>query len=87
MTATDFGTLPDGRPVRRVTLSAHGLTASVISWGASLQDLRLDGIAQPLVLGFPNWPPTWPKAAISAPSSGAAPTASRGAGRCWTARR
>lgn len=57
MTATDFGTLPDGRPVRRVTLSAHGLTASVISWGASLQDLRLDGMAHPLVLGFPELAP------------------------------
>lgn len=57
MTSAVFGTLPDGRQVHRVTLTAHGMTASVITWGASLQDLRLSGIAHPLVLGFPDLAP------------------------------
>ncbi|MEF9603271.1 galactose mutarotase [Paracoccus sp. PXZ] len=48
-----FGTLPDGRAVMQATISGHGLTASVITLGASLQDLRLTGIGHSLVLGFP----------------------------------
>lgn len=57
MTAIErFGTL-DTAPVERITLSAHGLTAKVMTWGAVLQDLRLDGHPQPLVLGFPGFAP------------------------------
>lgn len=52
-----FGTLPDGRPVTRATISGHGLTASIITLGASLQDLRLKDIAHPLVLGYPQLAP------------------------------
>ena len=52
MTVEHFGTLPDGQEVTRVTLRGGGLTARLISWGAVLQDLRLDGHAPPLVLGF-----------------------------------
>ncbi len=52
-----FGTSPEGRPVERVTLSGGGLTASVLSWGATVQDLRLDGHTPPLVLGFPTFDP------------------------------
>ncbi|MCV2868420.1 galactose mutarotase [Defluviimonas sp. WL0002] len=44
--------LPDGSPVERVLLRGGGLTASVLSHGAILQDLRLDGHASALVLGF-----------------------------------
>ncbi|MCT8329277.1 aldose epimerase family protein [Albidovulum sediminis] len=47
-----FGKMPDGMPVERVTIRGGGLTASVLTWGAVLQDLRLDGHAPPLVLGF-----------------------------------
>lgn len=47
-----FGEDSDGAPVLRATLSAHGMTARVLSWGAVLQDLRLEGIDHPLVLGF-----------------------------------
>lgn len=54
MSRDRFGTLPDGRPVTRATISGHGLTASIITLGASLQDLRLAGIAHPLVLGYPQ---------------------------------
>lgn len=51
MTVTPFGQLPDGRPVQRITLSAGGLSAQVLDLGASLQDLRLAGVAYPLMLG------------------------------------
>lgn len=52
MTGTVFGRMPDGTAVERVTLSGGGLTAHVLTYGAVLQDLRLDGHAPPLVLGF-----------------------------------
>jgi aldose 1-epimerase len=48
-----FGTTPDGTPVERVTISAGGATARLISWGASLQDFRIAGVDHPLVLGSP----------------------------------
>jgi len=47
-----FGTAPDGSPVNRVRIGAGRLTARILSWGAVLQDARLDGHAAPLVLGF-----------------------------------
>lgn len=36
----------------RYTISGHGLTATFTDWGAVLADLRLDGVAHPLVLGL-----------------------------------
>jgi aldose 1-epimerase len=47
-----FGTTGDGQPVRRVVLHAGGLTATIITYGAIIQDLRLDGHDAPLVLGY-----------------------------------
>ena len=47
-----FGELDDGRVVQRVHLTGHGLSANVMTWGAVLQDLRLDGFGHSLVLGF-----------------------------------
>jgi aldose 1-epimerase len=47
-----FGTTRDGEPVYRVRITGGGLTAHVITWGAVIQDLRLDGHEAPLVLGF-----------------------------------
>ena len=46
-----FAHTPEGDPVYRVTLRGGGLTAKVITWGASLQDLRLDGVDHRLTLG------------------------------------
>jgi len=46
-----FGHLPDGRPVERVRLHGGALTAAVLTWGATVQDLRLTGVGHPLVLG------------------------------------
>ena len=48
----NFGFTATGEKVERVTISKGGLTAKVITWGAVIQDLRLDGHQPPLVLGF-----------------------------------
>ncbi|WP_321501955.1 aldose epimerase family protein [Breoghania sp.] len=44
-----FGVLPDGREVERIRLTAGKLEASVLTWGATVQDLRLAG--RPMVIG------------------------------------
>jgi len=51
-----FGTGYDGETVLRVVLTGGGLTASVLTWGAVIQDLRLEGHNAPLVLGFESMP-------------------------------
>jgi aldose 1-epimerase len=53
--AEPFGWMPDGRKVERVVLEGGGLTATIITWGAVIQDLRLAGHAAPLVLGFADF--------------------------------
>ncbi|MCJ8307631.1 MAG: galactose mutarotase [Rhizobiaceae bacterium] len=50
-----FGQTEDGQSVYRVTLTGGGLTANILTWGAILQDLRLEGHQPPLVLGFDNF--------------------------------
>ena len=52
MTATRFGQLPDGSDVLEVQIGDGQLTASVITYGAVIRDIRLAGINHPLVLGF-----------------------------------
>ena len=47
-----FGRLENGEPVERIRLVGGGLTAHVLTWGAVIQDLRLEGHPAPLVLGF-----------------------------------
>ena len=47
-----FGTTADGTEVRRFAISAGGLTARVMTFGAAVQDLRIAGHDAPLVLGF-----------------------------------
>lgn len=47
-----FGKTADGVTVHRFRISGGGLTASIINWGAVVQDLRLAGHEAPLVLGF-----------------------------------
>ena len=47
-----FGTTVEGEPVHRHRIQGGGLTASIMEWGAVIQDLRLDGHDAPLVLGF-----------------------------------
>ncbi len=52
-----FGTMPDGTPVHRMRLQSGQLQAQFLSFGAVLQDLRLDGHLDPLVLGFQTFAP------------------------------
>ncbi|MGH7005224.1 MAG: galactose-1-epimerase, partial [Alphaproteobacteria bacterium] len=47
-----FGLTPEGANVHRITISGGGLTASVLTWGAVIQDLRLKGHEPALVLGY-----------------------------------
>lgn len=47
-----FGVLPTGEVVERVTLVGGGLTANILTYGAVIHDLRLDGHQPALVLGF-----------------------------------
>ena len=46
-----FGMTRDGREVQAVRLSAGELTATLLTFGATLQDLRLAGTPWPLTLG------------------------------------
>lgn len=48
----EFGRTAAGEAVHRITISGGGLTARIMTWGAVLQDLRLDGHEPPLTLGF-----------------------------------
>jgi aldose 1-epimerase len=52
MMREEFGRTVEGEIVERATIRGGGLTASVITFGAALQDLRLEGHQPPLVLGF-----------------------------------
>jgi aldose 1-epimerase len=56
-TVTEFGHSPDGARVDRVSISNGGVTARIITWGASLQDFRHDAVPHPLVLGSPSLAP------------------------------
>ncbi|UTW10715.1 aldose epimerase family protein [Marinobacterium rhizophilum] len=46
-----FGDLKTGVPVHRHWLRHGQLSAAILTYGATLQDLRLEGVAHPLVLG------------------------------------
>lgn len=46
--------LADGRRVDAVTLRKGAMTATVLTLGAIVQDLRLEGVDHPLVLGSPD---------------------------------
>jgi aldose 1-epimerase len=48
---TPFGTLKDGRNVDTITLAAHGMRVTVLTYGAILQDVRLDGVDHSLTVG------------------------------------
>jgi aldose 1-epimerase len=57
MAVRTFGTLPDGTKIDAVTIAAGALRAEIITWGAVLRDLRIEGHAPPLVLGFETLEP------------------------------
>jgi len=52
MTSRPFGRLADGTEIRAVDIAAGDLKATVITYGAVIQDVRLAGVAHPLVLGY-----------------------------------
>ncbi len=49
-----FGNTAQGETVHAIDLSAHGLSATVLTLGGILQDVRLDGIDHSLTLGRDN---------------------------------
>lgn len=50
--ATRFGQMPDGTDIEAVTIGSGDLTASIITLGAVIREIRLAGVDHPLVLGF-----------------------------------
>lgn len=54
---TRFGTRGDGATVDAITLRHGTLKATVLTHGAVLQSLHLDGVAHSLTLGFPDISP------------------------------
>ena len=52
---TPFGQLSDGREVQQISLCGGGLSADLLTYGATLRDLRLEGHTSPLVLGFDSF--------------------------------
>ena len=51
MSVTEFGTTAAGAVVHKVTLARGGLSASILTKGATLQSVRLAGVAHDLTLG------------------------------------
>ena len=53
---SEFGRLPDGRPVEAIRIEADGIRATVLTLGASLADLQIETPAgwHRVVLGFPD---------------------------------
>jgi aldose 1-epimerase len=47
-----FGETSEGEAVHRLSISAGSLSANILTYGAILRDLRLEGHGAPLVLGF-----------------------------------
>ncbi|MBH1974161.1 MAG: galactose mutarotase [Rhodobacteraceae bacterium] len=47
----EFGRTADGQRVDRITLRAGGLQVAVLTWGAVLQSVRLEGVSHDLTLG------------------------------------
>ena len=49
-----FGTTPAGEIIEKITIGSGALSASILTWGAVLQDVRLCGVDHPLTLGGPD---------------------------------
>lgn len=50
-TIREFGVTSDGRRVQAIDLSNRDLRATILTYGATLQDLRMTGVPWPLTLG------------------------------------
>lgn len=58
---TVFGATPDGEPVHQITLQNGALTAQILNFGATVRDLRMEGVDHPLVLGNETLEPYFEK--------------------------
>ena len=47
-----FGRMPEGDDVLEVVIGDGGFAATIITYGAVIRDVRLAGVAHPLVLGL-----------------------------------
>lgn len=54
MALKKFGTMPDGTEIVEFVIGTEDLSAKIINFGAIIRDVRLAGVAWPLVLGFDN---------------------------------
>ena len=56
ITAAPFGTLSDGRPVKKYTLTnSRGMSVALLDYGAYIQSIRVtdkDGVSRDIALGF-----------------------------------
>ena len=52
-----IGHTDHGQMIERIAIQGGGLSAWILTHGATVQDLRLDGFAHPLVLGSPSIAP------------------------------
>ncbi len=52
MSVLKVGQAPDGSDLMQIKIARDGLSATLLSFGATLQDLRLQGISHSLVLGY-----------------------------------
>ncbi|SLN28686.1 Aldose 1-epimerase precursor [Roseivivax jejudonensis] len=52
MTGQLVGQTPEGREIHEIGIASDALEARILTYGASIRDLRLAGVAHPLVLGF-----------------------------------
>ncbi|MCP1199929.1 aldose epimerase family protein [Notoacmeibacter sp. MSK16QG-6] len=52
MALSIVGTDKDGRPIQAIDIASAVLNARILTFGAALQDLRMAGVAHPLVLGL-----------------------------------
>ena len=47
-----FGRTEEGETVQRFSIEGGGLSANIMTWGATLQNLEFEGHGAPLVLGY-----------------------------------
>ena len=51
---TSFGTTAAGAAVQKITITSGDLSAAILTKGATLQSVRLSGVAHDLTLGSDN---------------------------------
>jgi aldose 1-epimerase len=77
MTRTPFGTTANGEAVERIALDNGAISIAVLTFGATLQELRLAGLDRSLTLGSPEPSDYGPEAPLQYFGSIAGPVANR----------